>query len=201
MKKVSLLSLLKSRVVLVTFLFAAFGGALTLLLKIDEMQRYYIALSSLVALLMSLLLSFLLKGMVKKKQKLILKAVLSAGFICFIGSALYHTNLFLNATIPYRYPVGSTSYLVKANAYSKQGEKFREKYPSLADDQLLYMHLGGAPGKTFLWEQRDINANTFKLITSYIILLVFFAGSVFALLEILVMYYAPSLAKTDNTEA
>ncbi len=197
-KKVTMLSILKSRVVLVTALFAAFGGGLSLLLKIDEMQSYYIALSSLVAFLISLLLSFLLRGTFKKKQKQMLKIILSVGFVCFIVAALYHTNLFLNATSPYRFPPGTTSYLVRADDYSINGKTYKGKYPSLADDQILYMHLGGSGGKTFLWEQRDINSNTFKLITSYIILLIFFAGTVFALLEILALYYAPSVRKTDG---
>ncbi len=194
-----MLSILKSRVVLVTTLFAVFGGGLSILLKIDEMQSYYVALSSLVALLISLLLSFLLKGTVKKKQKQMLKIILSAGFLCFIISALYHTNLFLNATIPYHYPQGSkVSYLVKGENYSNVGKEFRDQYPKLADDQIMYMHLGGPRGKIQLWEQRDINANTFKLITSYIILLIFFAGSVFALLEILTLYQSASVKKTDD---
>ncbi|RTL60263.1 MAG: hypothetical protein EKK37_05345 [Sphingobacteriales bacterium] len=197
--KTTMLSILKSRVILVTALFGVFGGALSLLLKIDEMQRYYVALSMLVAFLISLLLSFLLKGSLKGRMKQTLKIILSVGFVLFIVSALYHTKIFLEKTMAYHYPAGSrTSYLVKANNYSEDGKKRKALNAAMTDEELLYQQLGGPGGKRHLWDSGEIDSNTFSLITSYIILIIFFSGSVFALLEILSLTNASNLARTDG---
>jgi hypothetical protein len=89
-------------------------------------------------------------------------------------------------------------YLVKGNNYSREGNGRKAEYPDFSDDELLYQKLGGPRGKTHLWSQNDINSNTFSLISSYILLVVFFSGSVFALLEILTLQYAKSMQKTDG---
>ena len=197
-----MLSILKSRVTLVTALFAAFGGGLSLLLKIDEMQRYYVALSALVAFLISLLLSFLLKGSLKRKAKQSLKIILSVGFILFIIAALYHTRSFLEKTIAYHYPAGSSvSYLVKGNTYSTEGDSKKALHPTMTDEEIIYHQLGGPLGKRHLWNQSEIDANTFSLISSYIVLIIFFSGSVFALLEILALTNAANLRRTDGLVA
>ena len=57
-----MIALLKYRVLFITLLFTIFGGALSLLLKIDEMESYYPALAALIALSVSLLISLLTKG-------------------------------------------------------------------------------------------------------------------------------------------
>jgi len=191
-----MLKLLKSRVVLVTALFAAFGGALSKLLKIDEMEGYYVALTSLIALLTTLLISFLLKGVWSKKRKKTLQIILSITSVLFIISALYHTNVFLTKTISYHHPKDRpASYLVKGKNYSVEGVRRKALYPDYNDDEILYQALGGPTGKTHLWDQSDINANTFALITSYVLLVIFFSGSTFALLEILSSQYAKSTAR------
>ncbi|SRR6266542_821250 len=187
-----MINILKSRVTIVTILFAAFGGALSKLLPIDEMEGYYIPLTTLVAFFISLLISFLLKGSWNIKKRKILQIILVGGFICFIASSLYHTYLLINKTIPYRFPKGNVTYLVKGNRYTDTGNKYHNSLPYLSDAQILHDTLGGAEQKVALWEQKEIDSNTFALITSYVFLVIFFSASVFALLEILHTHYPKS---------
>ncbi len=186
-------TLLKSRVAQVTLLFGVFGGALGKLLKIDEMEGYYMGLTSLVALVISLLISFLLKGRWSLKTKRTLQVVLAVASVLFIAAALFHTYVFLNKTYPYRTPGGQSAvYLVKGEKLSLEGMALKKKYVNQTENEILFYHLGGPNQKAHLWEQAEINTNTFLLIASYVLLVVFFSATTFALLEILAIKYGGS---------
>ena len=86
-----MIAILKYRVLLITILFGAFGGALSLLLKIEDLKTYYPSLAILIALTVSLLISFLIKAKWNIRLRNQLKAISVVLFILFLAAAVLHT--------------------------------------------------------------------------------------------------------------
>ena len=155
-----MVTFLKLRVVFITLLFGLFGGALSYLLKIDEMQSYYPSLAALIALCVILMISFLIKAK------------------C------------INSVFKYRDFNGDVSYYVKGRVYTEAAIKCRKDHPKITSDAAMMVACFESPEeKTEAWTEESINNNIFLLITSYCLVIIFFVGTVSLLTEILASKY------------
>jgi hypothetical protein len=171
------------RAAYITLLFGLFGGALTLLLKIEVMQAYYPALASLIGLLVSLLVSFVIIGKRGTKIRNRFKIAAILLFMLFILCALLHTNLIITRTFEYN-EFDETNRYVKGD-YSERGLVEKKKYPMLTDEQLLYKKMGGVDGIEILYAKASVDQNIFLLIISYCGVVIFFVAAITFLTEVL----------------
>ena len=196
-----MIQLLKYRVLFITLLFGLFGGALSLLLKIDEMQAYYPALASLIALCVSLLISFLIKSRWNTHFRNKLKLVATVLFVFFLIAAALHTSYFLNNTFKYEGFGGKTAYYVKGSVYTPAALKCRKDHPVITSDAaMLELCFEGTGGKGQAWTEQSINNNVLTLIVSYCTVILFFVAVVSLLVEILVLKYDKSNKKLMKTK-
>ena len=196
----SLAALLKYRVALITLLFGAFGGALTFLLQIDEMENYYRALAPLLALVVSLLISFLLKMKWGTKARNILKVIAAVSFVFLLISIFFYTRLFLAATFPFANSDGKTSYYVRGDkdAYTQLALDFKNKNPGItSDSEIIRNGFEGPHNKRFVWAEESISKNLLCLIAGYCVIVILFVGIISMLSEIQVLKYSQSTRKTS----
>ena len=191
-----MIKLLKYRVLFITLLFGLFGGALSLLLKVDEMQTYYPALAMLIALCISLLISFLIKGKWNTSFRNKLKLTATILFIFFLISAAFHTYYFLNNTFKYAGFDGKEAYYVRGSIYTPAAIKCRQDHPAITSDAgMLEICFEGTEGKMQAWTEQSINNNIMTLIISYCTVILFFVAVVSLLTEILALKYDKSNKK------
>jgi hypothetical protein len=187
-----MVAFLKLRVVFITLLLGLFGGALSLLLKIDELQSYYPALAALIALCVSLLISFLIKGKWTIVFRNRIKKVAVILFSLFIVAALVHTYFFINSVFKYENFNGDISYYIKGSVYTAAALKCKKQHPEITSDAAMMTTCFESPeAKTEAWTEESINNNVFRLIISYCAVILFFVGTVSLLTEILASKYAP----------
>lgn len=191
-----MINLLKYRAGLIAVMFGLFGGALSKLLEIDEMTKFYTALSSLIGLVISLLVSFLLKGKWSNHLKNNLKIISIILFAGLILTAYLHTKYFMECTFSYPNYDGSTSYYVKGYEYTPLAQKYKASHPEIKSDTDL-IYIGFSPAEIdMVWTQESIQENLLKLITSYSLLVIFFVSIVSLLMEVLIVHYSASTSKT-----
>lgn len=179
----NMIKILNNRVTYITLIFGLFGGALSLLLKIEDMKAYYPALASLIALLVSLLVSLLIKGKRGPAQRKLFKWLAALLFFLFLACAIIHTNFIINKTFDY-HEFDQMSRYVKGD-YSTAGLGAKQRYPTLTDEQILYKKMGGPDGISVYWTASSINHNIFLLIISYCGVIIFFVASITFLTEVL----------------
>ncbi|WP_026968065.1 hypothetical protein [Algoriphagus terrigena] len=188
-----MISLLKYRAALIAVIFGLFGGAISHLLKIEELTFYYTALASIIALVVNLMVSFLLKGKWNTHTKYSLKAVclfLFAGLILILYT---HTRYFLEGTFPYKNFEGQVSYYIKGTDYTPIAKDFKKENPYIQSDEDLMREGFGSPDeKDKVWTQDSINKVWMKLITSYCLVVILFVALVSVLIEILMTKYGKS---------
>ena len=178
-----ILKVLNDRVTYITAIFALFGGALSFLLKIEDMKTYYPALATLLALLVSLLVSLLIKGKRDRRSKNRMKIWALILFLLFLGCAFLHTNFVINHTFEYN-EFDKVSRYVKGE-YSDSGLAAKKKYPMLNDEQMLYKLMDGTDGIEIFWTKSSVDHNVFMLIMTYCGVVMFFVASITLLTEIL----------------
>ena len=184
-----MVTFLKLRVVFITLLFGLFGGALSYLLKIDEMQSYYSSLAALIVCV-TLMISFLIKAKWTIAFRNKMKKVAALLFSLFLIAALIHTYLFINSVFKYRDFNGDVSYYVKGRVYTEAAIKCRKDHPKITSDAAMMVACFESPEeKTEAWTEESINNNIFLLITSYCLVIIFFVGTVSLLTEILASKY------------
>ncbi len=189
-----MVTFLNLRVVFITLLFGLFGGALSYLLKIDELQSYYPALAALIALCVSLLISFLIKGKWTLAFRNKIKKIASLLLVLFIISAFVHTYLFINSVFKYEDFNGNISYYVKGSVYTQAAEKCRKEHPDISSDAAMMTACFESPeNKAEAWTEDSINNNVFGLIVSYCAVIIFFTGTVSLLTEILASKYTKAV--------
>lgn len=174
---------LNNRVTYITVIFGLFGGAISLLLKIEEMKTYYPALAILIALLVSLLVSLLIKGKRNPKIRYVFKITAAILFLLFLVCAVLHTNYIINRTFEYHEFDENNRYV--KGVYSDSGLVARKKYPMLNDEQILYQKMGGTDGIEIYWTKSSVDSNIFLLIISYCGVVMFFVASITFLTEVL----------------
>lgn len=185
--------LLKLRVVLITLLFGLFGGALSLLLNVDELHDYYAGLAALIALCVSLLVSFLIKAKWNVAYRNQLKKVSALLFFLFIIAAFMHTYLFINSVFKYKDFDNNISYYVKGTVYTQAALNCRKDHPTISSDAAMMVNCFESPeNKGDAWTEESINNNTVLLIISYCMVIMFFVGTVSLLGEILAARYSKS---------
>jgi len=178
-----MIKILNNRVTYLTVIFGLFGGALSLLLKIEDMKTYYPALASLIALLVSLLVSLLIKGKRGPAQRRLFKIMAAVLFFLFLVCAILHTNFIIKKTFEY-HEFDQMSRYVKGE-YSTLGLTAKQKYPNLTDEQILYKKMGGPDGISVYWTKSSIDNNVFLLIISYCGVIIFFVAAITFLTEVL----------------
>lgn len=193
-----MLDLLKYRVVFITLLFGAFGGALSLLLKIEELKNYYPSLAVLIALCVSLLISFLLKARWSTRLRDRLKIVAVLLFLLFVATAALHTYYIINRTFEYR-EFDEVNRYVKGN-YTDTAIAYKKRFPFLKDEEILRDRLEGVTAIEIFWTKESINNNIFRLIASYCGLVLFFVASVTLLSEILATNYRKRTKKPEKSK-
>ncbi len=190
-----MVAFLKLRVVFITLLFGLFGGALSYLLKIDELQSYYPALAALIALCVSLLISFLIKGRWTVVFRNKIKKMSAILFSLFLIAAFIHTYLFINSVFKYKDFTGEVSYYVKGSVYTEAALKCKKDHPKITSDAaMMYACFESPEEKTEAWTEESINNNVFMLIVSYCAVILFFVGTVSLLTEILASRYSSKKA-------
>lgn len=191
-----MITLLKYRVLLVTFLFGAFGGALSLLLKIEDLKTYYPSLAVLIALTVSLLISFLIKARWETGFRNKLKVAATLLFVLFLVSAFVHTYLIINRTIEVREFDTMSRYVT--GDYSAAGLAYIKAHPTQTDKEALYNEFGGAEGVPIYWTPTSINNNILLLIITYCAVVLFFVACISLLAEILSGKYGKRGKKADT---
>jgi uncharacterized membrane protein len=131
-----ILMVLNNRVTYITILFGLFGGALSFLLKIEDMKTYYPALASLIALVISLLVSLLIKGKRDRKSKNRFKISAIILFLMFLAFAAIHTKYVITKTFEY-HEFDEVNRYVKG-VYSDTAFALKRRYPQLSDEKMLY---------------------------------------------------------------
>lgn len=195
-----MVSFLKYRVVFITLLFSLFGGALSLLLKIDEMQTYYPALAALIALSVSLLVSLLTKGKWTTSFRKKIKVAATVLFLLFLATIAFHTYYFINNTFKFVNFGGKVAYHVKGSTYTDAALRCRADHPSeiTSDAKMLELCFEGLPGKTDAWPEDSIKQNVFKLIASYSVVILFFVATISLLTEVLASKYTRHKQRTKQ---
>lgn len=160
-----ILDVLNNRVTYITIIFGLFGGALSFLLKIEDMKTYYPALASLIALVVSLLVSLLIKGKRDRKSRKRLNVWALILFILFLGFAALHTNYVITKTFEYQEFDEANRY-IKGN-YSQTALELKKKYSHLSDSQILYQKMSGVDSIKQFWTPESVDMNVFILIATY----------------------------------
>lgn len=191
-----MIAILKYRILFITVLFGAFGGALSLLLKIEELKKYYPSLAVLIALIVTLLISFLIKAKWGTRYRNKLKIISVILFFLFLGTAFLHTFYIIDRTFEYR-EFDTVSRFVKGE-YSDAAKVFKKAHPNQTDKEALYNEFGGTSGIDIYWTKDSINKNILRLIISYCCIVMFFVACVSLLAEILAAKYGKSTKKIHN---
>lgn len=192
-----MIAILKYRVLLITILFGAFGGALSLLLKIEDLKTYYPSLAILIALTVSLLISFLIKAKWNIRLRNQLKAISVVLFILFLAAAVLHTYYIIDRTFEYR-EFDEVNRYVKGS-YSSLAHDYKKKYPNLSDEEILYERLGGTSAIDVYWTKESINKNIFSLIITYCCIVLFFVACISLILEVIGSRYKKTKKKVAVT--
>ncbi|MFZ1675786.1 MAG: hypothetical protein WAT91_00855 [Saprospiraceae bacterium] len=176
------------RAALITAMFGLFGGALVKLLKIDELQEYYYALTPLLALIVSFIISFLLNGKRTVKMRNKLRVISVVAFVGLLIMLFFHTRMYLSSTFRAKDFDDTVGFYVKGNdhSYTPAALKFKAEHPSITSDaDLITEGFGGPDGKSSAWTQESIDNNILWLITSYSLVIILFVAILTMMLEIL----------------
>ena len=185
-----MVTILKYRVAFITLLFGLFGGALSLLLKVDELQNYYPSLAMLIALSISLLISFLIKAKWNVSFRNTLKKVATILFLLFLVAAFFHTYFLINSVFKYKDFDHNTSLYVKGSELTAAAIKCRKDHPTITSDAaMMTTCFEGPESKADAWTQDSINNNIMKLIISYCMVILFFVSTISLLAEVLSSKY------------
>jgi hypothetical protein len=191
-----MIKLLKFRLTLISVAFAAFGGALYKLLVIDEMSWYYTALANLIALVVNLLVSLLLENKRAKSSINYVKIFSILLFLGFITTVYMHTKYFIEGTFPYSGYDDKVSYYVKGDEYTALAIKYKQEHPNIESDaDLVYEGFGSPTEKDKVWTVASIDKNKLRLISSYVLVVIFFVGIVSVLLDVLSRSYGKTRPK------
>lgn len=185
-----MVTIIKYRILLITVLFGAFGGALSLLLKIEDLKSYYPSLAILIAFSVSLLISFLIKAKWSTHLRNQLKVIVAIVFFLFLATAFLHTYYIIGKTFEYR-NFDEVDRYVKGD-YSAAALTYKKKHPDLTDEEALYDDFGGVSGISIYWTPQSVNKNILILIISYCMVILFFVACVSLLTEILAGRYSKS---------
>jgi hypothetical protein len=188
-----MITILKYRILFITILFGAFGGALSLLLKIEDLKNYYPSLAFLIALIVTLLISFLIKARWRTEFRNKLKIASVILFLLFLGASFLHTYFIIDRTFEYR-EFDDVNRFVKGE-YSAAALTFKKDHPNVKDEEALNKEFGGTSGIDIYWTKESINKNILLLIISYCCLVMFFVASVSLLTEVLSSKYGKSTKK------
>ena len=191
-----MLTILKYRVLLITAIFGAFGGALSLLLKVEDLKSYYPSLAALIALIVSLLISFLIKARWNTRHRNKLKIVSALLFGLFLATAFFHTYYVINDTFEYREFAKMTRYV--KGEYTQAAINYKKGHPAEEDIDALKNYFGGTAGIGLFWTRTSINNNIFKLIVTYCCLVMFFVGAVSLVTEVLASKYSKSTKRVHS---
>lgn len=187
--------LLKNRVLLITLIFALFGGALPKLLQIDELQSYYTSLTPLLALVVSFFISFMLKAKWSVKWRNKLKAISAVLMVALLVLVYFHTYVYLRSTFRCDDFEGKEGSYVKGDTYTANAKDYMIKNPKRTEDCALVEDFGGTEHKKEVWTSNSINENLLGLISTYVVLVIVLVGFLSMLLEILALNYSKSNAK------
>jgi len=193
-----MIAILKYRIILITLLFSAFGGALSLLLKIEDLKTYYPSLAALIAFTVSLLISFLIKARWNIHFRNQLKGYAVGLFILFLAAAALHTYYIIDRSFEYR-EFDQVNRYVKGS-YSPLAYEYKKKYPNLTDEEILYEHLGGPSAINVYWTKESINKNIFSLIITYCCIVLFFVACISLVLEVIASRYKKQKKKAHAVD-
>lgn len=170
--------LLVKGIEIIGVLFAAFGGFLVGIAPPQAPDaKYAVGISSLLALIVL----FAIVALAKKKHR---KRWIITGLVLFVvtmGAAYYYKALYDELT--FAYPPGySKVEHIAGTEKTAEAEKYLKEHQGLSNAQLL-AKFGGLENKGKVWPETSINSARRKLITSYVILVLAIAGSIFAFIE------------------
>jgi hypothetical protein len=98
-----------------------------------------------------------------------------------MGAAYYYKSLYDELT--FEYPPGySKVEHIAGTEKTTEAQKYLNEHKGLSNAQLL-AKFGGLENKGKVWPETSINSARRKLITSYVILVLAIAGSIFAFTE------------------
>ncbi len=159
-------------------LFAAFGGFLTGIAPPQASDaRFAVGLSSF----LSLILLFAIAALAKSKHR---KAWIVASGLLFAtavaGGFLYWSN---SVAYTFEYPPGNKRLDHIAGVdLTPEAKEYKQHHESISNAQLL-AKFGGLENISRVWSAESIRQARTKLITSYLILVLAIASSIFALTE------------------
>jgi hypothetical protein len=192
-----MIKFLQYRAALLTVLFGLFGGAISQMLVVVDLAWLYPAIASIIALTVNLMVSFLLKGKWDKKMKNIIKITCTILFIAFVTSLYLHTKFFIENTFASSNFDGEVTYHVKGDEYTSAAIEFKQAHSYIeSDDDLVREGFGLEDGKKKVWTKGSIVKNQVKLISTYILTIIFFVGLISILIEVLMGHYGKSTRKT-----
>ena len=160
-------------------LFAAFGGFLVGVAPPQAADsRFAVGLSSFITLVILLLIASLSR---KKHRRIwILTAVFA--LILAAGTAYYYKSSYDELVFEYP-PIGEPKRkYVAGTTLTPEGEKLKRENPGISTAKLV-SGVGGWDLRGKLWPEASLNAARRKLVFSYVVLVIAFATSIFALTE------------------
>ena len=171
-------NLLVKGIEVIGILFAAFGGFLVGIAPPQAGDaKFAVGISSFLALIVLFTIVSLAK---KKHRKLWIIAGLCL-FVIAIAAAYYYKSV--NDELTFEYPPGNNRVEHIAGIQkTEQAQKYANDHQGISNAQLL-AKFGGLENKGKVWPDDSVNTARRKLISSYVILVLAIAGSIFAFVE------------------
>src|SRR6266446_6078064 len=171
-------SILAKGIEIVGVLFAAFGG---FLIGIAPPQAADAKFAVGIGSLLALIILFTIAALAKKEYRnaWIITAVWL--FVIAVGTAYYYKGLY--DTLTFEYPPGGIKVdHIAGTELTQAARDYRQQHEGISNAQLL-AKFGGLQNKGKVWPEISVNKARRKLISSYVILVLAIAGSIFALTE------------------
>lgn len=192
---------INAQALIVTAIFALFGGALTNFLGIPELTLRYMSIASLLGLVLILLINLLLKVSKKASVKLILKIIAILLFVGLVISFFRYDRIFGDATFEYTDIDSIKTNFIKGTEKGLQQsaseflERFIKDNGRIPTDHELLDNAGGIYEKAGInniakvWTPASILSNKRLLIQSYILMAMLFLASIYFITEVILNFY------------
>jgi ABC-type transport system involved in multi-copper enzyme maturation permease subunit len=175
-------SILEWGVKIVTFLFAMFGGFLTVIAPPEEANsRFAVGLSSFLALVVLLLISALIKKpRTLKSRKKWLTVAVTFFAMAVITALVYWWNL-NSLTFPYP-PESKKAEYVAGTKLTPDAQKYKDENPGKTISSIVADY-GGMENRELVWSPGAIRNASMILLINYIALVLSLAATIFCLTE------------------
>ena len=171
--------ILYSGIQVVGILFVAFGGFLAGIAPPQEADaKFAVGIASFLALIVFFIISAFMKKVEYRNVWTIGAGLL---FIVAFFAAIAYKKTYDELT--FEYPPGNRQIeQIAGTIFTSHAEHYRDSHPGISNSQLL-AKFGGIENKQKVWTFESIVMGRMKLITSYIVLILSIAGSIFASTE------------------